>query len=143
MAPSAAEIQVTFDCSDPHAQARWWANLLGYEVQDAHDFVTGLLEQGVVGTDDVVEIDGRRAFADGAAAFDPKSAGPRLYFQLVPEGKVAKNRVHLDVAIGPAEPDTEVERVTALGAVFVESQSQGGHRWAVMRDPEGNEFCLH
>jgi Glyoxalase-like domain len=143
VAPPAAELQVTVDCADPHAQARWWANLLGYEVQDGHDFVTALLEEGTIGPDDVVEVDGRRAFADGAAAFDPAGTGPRLYFQLVPEGKVAKNRVHLDVAVNPAALDDEVERVVALGATFVESRRQGDHRWAVMRDPEGNEFCLH
>lgn len=143
MGRDAPSIQITLDCADPHAQARWWADLLGYAVHDSHDFVTELLDQGLIGPDDVVEVDGRRAFADGAAADDPAGVRPRLYFQLVPEGKAAKNRVHLDVGVRPDDLDAEVERVVARGATFVAYNNQGSHRWAVMLDPEGNEFCLH
>lgn len=138
----ARTVQITFDAADPHALVRWWADLLGYEVQDTHDAVTQLLADGVLTASDVVEIEGRRAFADGAAANDPEGKGPRLYVQRVPEPKAAKNRLHLDVRVGQDVLDAEVEKVTQRGATFVEWNSQPGHRWAVLRDPEGNEFCL-
>jgi predicted enzyme related to lactoylglutathione lyase len=51
--------------------------------------------------------------------------------------------MHLDVSIGGAALEDEVERVVATGASFVEFGSHPGQRWAVMQDPEGNEFCLH
>ena len=142
MSSPTPEFQVTLDCADPHAQARWWAHLLGYEVYDAHQFVTELLESGALSASDVVEVAGRRAFRDGAAAFDPAGTRPRLYFQLVPEVKTVKNRLHLDVRTQTEDLEAEAERVASLGASLVEFNSQGAHRWAVMRDPEGNEFCL-
>ena len=87
-------------------------------------------------------MDGRRAFRDATAAADPSGSRPRHYFQRVPEAKTAKNRLRLDVRTRPEDLGAEVARVVGLGASFVEFNSQGGHRWAVMRDPEGNEFCL-
>ncbi len=83
---------------------------------------------------------------------DPDGNGPRLFFQKVPEGKTAKNRVHLDVRAAPgleaearmAALEQECERLVPLGATRVqrfEPEQQGaGH--IVMQDPEGNEFCL-
>ena len=88
-------------------------------------------------------IDGRLGFAGVATAVDPEGIAPRLYVQEVPEDKVAKNRVHLDVPIGDEELDTVVERVVGTGATLVEVREHPGERWAVMQDPEGNEFCLH
>ena len=88
-----------------------------------------------------------------AAAEDPDGAGPRLFFQRVPEGKTAKNRVHLDLRAAPglqgeermAALEAECERLVALGATRVERREpappmDAGH--IVMTDPEGNEFCL-
>jgi predicted enzyme related to lactoylglutathione lyase len=138
----ALRVQVTFDAADPHKLAAWWADLLGYSVEDSHDFVSELLASGVITKTDVVEFDGRLAFADAVAAHDPEGTGPRLYFQRVPEPKVAKNRVHLDVPVNAEDLDAEVERLTSTGARHVEFGSHPGHRWAVMQDPEGNEFCL-
>jgi predicted enzyme related to lactoylglutathione lyase len=62
----------------------------------------------------------------------------------LPEAKTAKNRVHLDVPVPGATDDLEgvVERLTAKGATFVDHGSHPGNRWAVMQDPEGNEFCI-
>ena len=91
----------------------------------------------------MVRIDGRLCFADAAAANDPEGAGPRLYFQRVPEAKIAKNRIHLDIPVEAKRLDDEVERLRASGAGLVGFNSHPGHRWAVMSDPEGNEFCLH
>ncbi len=64
------------------------------------------------------------------------------HFQRVPEPKIAKNRVHLDVPINGEVLDTAVAQLVDRGAQFVEFGEHPGHRWAVMRDPEGNEFCL-
>ena len=136
-------IQITFDAADPHRLAAWWSELLGYEVEDGHELVSKLLADGIIGQDDVVEIDGRMQFREAAAAGDPTGAGPRLLFQLVPEPKTAKNRVHLDVPVAQEDLEAEVARVTGTGATFVEYGQHPGHRWAVMADPEGNEFCLH
>lgn len=136
-------VQVTFDAADPHALAAWWAVLLGYEVEDSHDFITGLIESGMVTESDCIRIDGRLRFADAVAASDPDGAGPRLYFQRVPEPKAAKNRVHLDVPSGADDLEGEAARLVATGATIIDYGTQGDHRWAVMQDPEGNEFCLH
>jgi hypothetical protein len=136
-------VQVTFDATDPHELAQWWAELLGYVVEDFHDAVSGLLADGVVGEADVLRRQDRLAFADGAAARDPTGKGPRLYFQRVPEAKLAKNRVHLDIPIEGDDLEAEVARVRTAGATLMGFDRQPGHRWAVMRDPEGNEFCLH
>ncbi len=135
-------MQLTFDAADPHALVRWWADLLGYDVEDGHDLVGQLLAAGVITPEQVVEVEGRRAFADAAAASDPDGVGPRLLLQRVPEPKTAKNRLHLDLRIGADALESEVVRLQGLGATFVGWNSHPGTRWAVMRDPEGNEFCL-
>jgi Glyoxalase-like domain len=90
---------------------------------------------------------------DASASVDPEGVGPRLWFQKVPEGKVAKNRVHLDVraAVGlggderMAALEAKCEALVALGAtrlnrVEADGLVNAGH--IVMQDPEGNEFCL-
>ena len=133
--------QVTFDATDPHALAGWWAALLDYEVEDLHDGVQELLADGIVTADQVLTVNGRLTFADATAAGDPARQGPRLYFQRVPEPKSAKNRVHLDVQLD-GDLDEQVERLRGTGASFDRFDSQPGHRWAVMQDPEGNEFCV-
>jgi hypothetical protein len=139
----ATKVQITFDARDAHALASWWAALLGYEMEDHHDLVAGLLEQGIVTEEQVSRIDGRLGFAGVATARDPEGVAPRFYVQEVPEGKVAKNRVHLDVPLGDEPLDAAVERVVGTGATLVEIREHPGERWAVMQDPEGNEFCLH
>ncbi|MDP9332679.1 MAG: VOC family protein [Actinomycetota bacterium] len=135
-------VQVTFDAVDPHRLAAWWCDLLGYEIESGDEIVSQLLQSGVVGESDVLRIDGRLFFADALAAVDPEGNGPRFYFQRVPEQKIAKNRVHLDVPIDGEMLDDAVTRLVGRGAQFIEFGEHPGHRWAVMRDPEGNEFCL-
>jgi hypothetical protein len=66
---------------------------------------------------------------------------PVLFFTEVPEEKVAKNRVHLDLAAGGTLED-EVERLEALGAHVQNWAEEEGRTWCVMLDPEGNEFCV-
>ena len=129
-------IQVTFDCADPVALSRFWASALRYVVQPPPEgFETWpdfLRDVGVPES----EWDSR------SACVDPEGKGPRLFFQRVPEGKVAKNRVHLDVNVGRDLVDAEVERLVAEGATRVGEIGEMGDRWIVMADPEGNEFCV-
>ena len=139
----ATRVQITFDAADPHALAAWWAGRLGYEIEDAHELIAGLLASGVVSEEQVVRINGRLFFADAVAVSDPDAVAPRMYFQRVAEPKVAKNRLHLDVPVLPEELEQTVDGWTNVGAALVEYRSHPGHRWAVMLDPEGNEFCLH
>ena len=123
--PSVKQFQVTFDCAEPARVARFWAETLGYEAE--------FDEEG-----------------GPAAATDPTGAGPRLYFQRVPEGKVVKNRVHLDVRVGTglegeerlAALEAECARLVPLGATRVQLLYDGTDSCIVMQDIEGNEFCL-
>ena len=110
---------ITFDCADPYALATFWSAVTGWPV-----------DAGSEPDDDEV----------GISAPDPL---PMLLFIRVPEGKVVKNRVHLD--IGPLERtrDEEVERLTGLGGrVLDDRRTPEGRGWIVMADPEGNEFCV-
>jgi len=123
----AVRVQIVVDCSDPEALARFWAFALDYEVQEGSG-------------------------ASWAAAEDPDGTGPRLYFQPVPEGKVVKNRLHIDVnAGGPRgtpdderarKVDTAVARLVGGGAKQVSVKVENGERWVLMLDPENNEFCV-
>jgi hypothetical protein len=142
----AYEVQVTFDCGDPAALAKFWAAALGYVLQpppkgfDSWD--AALAAWGI-------PEDQRN---ERSAVVDPDGAGPRVFFQRVPEGKTAKNRVHLDVRAAPglegearmAEIESASERPVALGATRVQrfEADLAGGGYIVMQDPEGNEFCL-
>ncbi|MGH4014265.1 MAG: VOC family protein [Pseudonocardiaceae bacterium] len=86
-----------------------------------------------------------------SALIDPDGHGPRLFFQRVPEGKTAKNRVHLDVDVGAGSADDEQRRavvrerarqLVAAGASLLREVDEP-HGWCVtLTDPEGNEFCV-
>ena len=119
---------VVFDCGHPASLARFWAAAVdGYEVAPYDDEEIARLQSlGYSGPEDDPGVIVERA--DGVL--------PRLYFQLVPEGKVAKNRLHLDLRTDDLE--SEVARLLALGATVLASSE--GHR--VLADPEGNEFCV-
>jgi hypothetical protein len=120
---SVKEFQVTFDCEEPGRVAEFWCQVLGYVIEDS-----------------------------GVVCVDPAGRGPRLYFQGVPERKVVKNRVHLDLRVGTglvgaqrlAKLETECSRLVALGAVRVRllSADDENESCIVMQDIEGNEFCL-
>jgi catechol 2,3-dioxygenase-like lactoylglutathione lyase family enzyme len=141
------EVQITFDCGDPDALCRFWSEVLGYQQQPpppGFDTWDAFLESVGVPED-------QRNTASAAIPVD--GTGPRLFFQQVPEGKTAKNRVHLDVRAAPGLQDdermaaleSEAERLVSLGATRVQRFEPGtalsaGH--LVMTDPEGNEFCL-
>ena len=131
--------QVTFDCADPHAQATFWAQVFGTAAEDHSALVDQLVADGRMPGADRIVIDGRSGFRDVAAVGDPTGTEPRLFFQRVPEGKIAKNRVHLDVHVDADQKAAEVERLVALGAELIETHSDRGPLTFVMRDPEGNE----
>ncbi|HEX5586701.1 MAG TPA: VOC family protein [Acidimicrobiia bacterium] len=138
------KVQVAIDCAEPHRLVAFYAAAFGYEVEHHDAMIRGLLEQGLVTDDDLVEIDGSLAFATAAACSDPAGDLPRLLFQQVPEGKVVKNRVHLDFQMGGAEArEVAVERLLGLGATRLWDGQQGPvHKWVTMADPEGNELCV-
>ncbi|MDY0815840.1 VOC family protein [Kitasatospora purpeofusca] len=141
---SVRQVQITFDCAEPERVARFWCEVLGYVVPPPpegfaswadHDRSLPAERQGT-----------------GFVAQDPERVGPRLYFQRVPEGKVVKNRLHLDVRVGTGLVGEE--RVAALEAECARLEALGGTRLyllradgfnescLVMQDVEGNEFCL-
>jgi hypothetical protein len=142
MSLDAPMFQVVIDCADPQRVARFWAELVHYELEHHDDMIRSLIAQGLVRDDETVEIDGALFFKSAVALSDPNGQRPRLLFQVVPEAKTVKNRLHLDIRIGDEHRDAEVERAKALGATFLWNGNEGPNRWVTMADPEGNEFCL-
>jgi hypothetical protein len=137
-------LQIAIDCADPHRLAAFWAEVLGYEVEDHHEVVEAMLAAGHAEAErDAVERDGRLAWRTAAACRDPDGALPRLLFQQVPEPKATKNRVHLDIGVAAEDGrEAEIERLVALGAHRLWDGRQGPHTWVTLADPEGNEFCV-
>lgn len=139
------DLQVTFDCADPRALSLFWNAVLGYELPPP--------PPGFASWDEFSDSLPRDQRNSASASEDPAGRGPRVFFQRVPEGKTAKNRVHLDVRAAPGLQgdermvalEGECERLVALGATRVERHEPtppmgAGH--IVMQDPEGNEFCV-
>ncbi|WDG27708.1 VOC family protein [Streptomyces sp. CA-278952] len=118
--------ELAIDCADPVGLARFWCSVLDYQVRDED------AEEGVVTI-------GPPAARGGADR--PGSVPPVLTFARVPEGKSAKNRLHIDVSPSDREQDDEVRRLLGLGARRADV-GQGGASWVVLADPEGNEFCV-
>ncbi|MET7602895.1 VOC family protein [Streptomyces avermitilis] len=144
--------KLVIDTQDALAQADFWAAALEYEVEDNSDLIAGLLATGRLPAAAVTEHDGRRVFRGFAAIRHPQDPyekatgigqGRRILFQDVPEAKTVKNRLHLDVHAEPGGRDALVARLESLGADRLREVDQGpaGHWW-IMRDPEGNEFCV-
>jgi hypothetical protein len=146
----AINFQVVIDCADPDRLSRFWAAALGYELEppptgfatwDEYWRDVGVPEEDLgVGADRII---------------DPGGAGPRIWFQVVPEPKTAKNRFHLDICAsgGRTVPiatrkqrvDAEALRLTGLGATMVKVLEEEGldHYAVAMTDPEGNEFDIN
>jgi predicted enzyme related to lactoylglutathione lyase len=109
---------ICVDCTDNHRVAHFWAEVLGYTIRPAAPATT----------------------PDDSIALEPTEGGLRFWFNKVPEPKVVKNRIHIDINL----PDTaEMERLQRLGARILQEirDAAGQLRWTVMADPEGNEFC--
>jgi hypothetical protein len=108
---------VTIDCADPRGLAEFWMKALGYEVTSDHDAFMVLTPP-----------------TDGH--------GPRLSLQKVPEPKIGKNRVHLDISAPAGDRPAEVQRLVGLGAAVVDEHVMPGFAWTVLADPEGTVFCV-
>ena len=142
----ATGIQIVFDATDPARLADFWALALGYVLQpppeDFSSWDDWAMSMGIP----------EENWNDARALVDGDGVGPRIFFQKVPETKTAKNRVHLDVNAGgghdvaPEERkdrvDAEVQRLVGAGASILGPMEQRGEYWVVLRDPEGNEFCV-
>ena len=141
---SVKQFQVTFDCAEPERVARFWCEVLGYVVPPP--------PEGFASWDDFDRALPPDQQGSAFACVDPSGVGPRLFFQRVPEGKVVKNRVHLDVRVGTgmegaerlAALEAECARLLPLGATRVRLLVADGvnESCLVMQDVEGNEFCL-
>ncbi len=140
----ALTFQVAFDAADPRALGDFWCRVLGYVREEP--------PAGFATWEEALTAWGlpEERWNDKNAVRDPDGTGPRIFIQKVPEPKVAKNRMHLDVNVSDglsgaeriAKVRAEAERVTALGASVVDEMTELGEFWIVLRDPEDNEFCL-
>ena len=113
-------LAIVVDCHDSRSQAAWWAQVLGHHASERN---SGEYE-----------------------VYNPIGTSTPLYFMNVPEQKPGKNRLHVDITTD-GSLDDEVARLVALGATLVElrqdpSTLANPDTWAVMRDPEGTEFCV-
>ena len=108
--------ELVIDCAEPARLAAFWAAVLGYTVRDSQP--------------------------DGVEIGDPAGGTPTLVFIPVPEPKLIKNRVHLDVNPTGHDQAAELARLLALGARKVDVGQGPDVTWIVLADPEGNEFCL-
>jgi hypothetical protein len=128
-APPAPQWTLGCDAEDPHSLAAFWALALGYIAEPGYEF------------------------EHGASIVDPDDRRPAIGFLRVPEGKVAKNRVHIDIRVAEGQKVDQVQRerwirakvaqLVAAGATAVREESYGGDLdHVVMFDPEGNEFCV-
>ena len=139
----ATDIQVTIDSTDPHAQADWWAETLGWRVEPQDGaFIRSMVEAGHATEADTTTHRGALVWAVGAAITSPDPGRPRVLFQRVPEPRTGKNRVHLDVHVGAEQREAEVARLVARGATELWREAQGPLQWVTLADPEGNEFCV-
>jgi hypothetical protein len=124
---------VVFDCRDAAPLARFWAAALGWSVAPYdEEELERLASKGIYDPED-----------DPSVMVEPPDDTdlPVLYFTEVPEDKVAKNRVHLDLAAELSLED-EVQRLEGLGAEVRNWAEEDGSLWCVMVDPQGNEFCV-
>src|SRR5215510_4548729 len=120
----AYDFQVTVDSADPHGLAEWWADALGWDVEPTDEaFIRRMVAEGQAGADDTITYNGALRWKIGAAIRHPESAR-RILFQVVPEPKTVKNRVHLDVDIG-AKREAELERLLGRGATLLHRGQQG------------------
>ncbi len=143
----AYELQIVVDSADPHTLADWWAETLGWVVEPSdEEFIRKMIDEGYATEADTTRHNGVLVWREGAAIRHPDGPerGPRkrVLFQLVPEAKTVKNRVHLDIWVGADRIEDEAQRLVARGATRLHRGSQGPHSWITMTDPEGNEFCI-
>jgi hypothetical protein len=147
----AVTFQLVIDCANADRLARFWAAALGYELAPPPaGFATWNDYYRELGIPE-------EELADGADRIsDPHGHGPSIWFHVVPETKIVKNRLHLDIHAGGgrADPiatrkqrvDAEARRLLDLGATTVGALMEDGvldHYAVGMKDPEGNEFDIN
>jgi hypothetical protein len=118
---------VVVDCSEPYRLARFWADVLGYAPELGEQDWAALRTEGASGELEWVKLVG------------PPGAMP-VAFQRVPEPRVSKNRLHLDLTA--ADEEVEARRVEELGATRLRRSEDPEDVFVVLADPEGNEFCI-
>ena len=106
---------LVIDCKDPARLASFWCLALGFVVTETED--------------------------DDVFIGHPEREGWSILFQVVPEARSVKNRLHLDLR-APSSMESEVARLEEAGARSLHLVDEGGSFWTVMADPEGNEFCV-
>jgi hypothetical protein len=149
--------QLVIDCKDPELLARFWAAALGYVLEPPPEgFATWDDWRREIGLPDSELGTGTHSI------IDPRGEGPRIWFHVMPEAKVVKNRLHLDIHASTDGPyastvrriplevrkqrvDAEASRLIDLGATLTVTMSADGldHYAVGMKDPEGNEFDIN
>jgi hypothetical protein len=126
---------IVVDCAKPAALARFWAVVLEYQVRPYNDAeIEKLRAQGITNIED-----------DPSVAIEPadeveRREKPNVWFEQVPEPKAVKNRLHIDINLRSHD---ELDRFVALGARVIQPfGAKEGIEWAILADPEGNEFCV-
>jgi len=130
------------DCVDPDSLAAFWCDVLGYVVLDPPAGHASWAAYSAAVAAEPGE--------GWSVIVDPDDHGPSVLFHRVPEPKTVKNRLHLDIVLAPGAPtdetrplvDAEVRRLVQRGATYVRTDDDGQDYYAVMQDPEGNEFCV-
>ena len=142
--------QLVIDCADPDRLAHFWAAALGYQIAPPPPGFTSWLDYYRY-----LELP-EKFLVDGADRIsDPRGEGPSIWFQVVPEAKSIKNRLHIDVRASGDQTDpieirrqrisAEAARLVGLGAAIIDdSYEEGDDHYAIgMKDPEGNEFDIN
>ena len=112
--PDVRVSDIGIDANDVATMAEFWATVTGYEPKPEGDDYVFLVA--------------------------PSGAGPNLFVQQVPEPKVGKNRLHIDLR--SSNLATATRELLSVGAEVVEHHESGGSTWTVFADPEGNHFCI-
>ena len=110
---------VSFDCLDPARLAAFWAEALNWRI---------------------TSVEPEEVVLEPLAGSPAEGIAPDIIFLLVPEVRVTKNRLHLDLR--PSDQIAEVQRLIDLGATHVDVGQSSDVTWVVLADPEGNEFCV-
>ena len=134
----ATPFQITIDCHDAAVMCAFWSIALEYVEEPP--------PAGYLSWQDFLRANDITIPQSGSigALIDPDNIGPRLLFLRVPEAKVVKNRVHLDLRAGPTDAQrlAKVAELLSAGATEIRRVDEHGRWWMVMADPEGNEFCV-
>src|SRR5688572_6920696 len=109
------DVQIVIDSSTPHELADWWAEALGWQVEPQDEaFIQRMVDAGHASAEDTTRHRGALVWKTGAALNSPDPERPRILFQSVPEAKQVKNRLHLDIRVGPERREAEVARLLGL-----------------------------